>query len=199
MPEPSRPPGTALARAPEKLECRPMSMDPRVPSARKRSGARFAMPACRGQVLLNTAGTHCANTTRTDLPVLFGNGLADCATTGPEWPAFARRPFRPVAPTPIVFRADQCCGRFRPPAIRSNLNLRPPANERPHMRIRPLCTAAVLAALAAFGAQAASLRWANDGDVGAMDPYTRQETVQLSFLANIHEPLVRRNRDLQVE
>jgi peptide/nickel transport system substrate-binding protein len=32
-----------------------------------------------------------------------------------------------------------------------------------------------------------------------MDPVTRQETVQLSFLANIYEPLVRRNRNLGLE
>ncbi len=32
-----------------------------------------------------------------------------------------------------------------------------------------------------------------------MDPMTRQETVQLSFLANIYEPLVRRNRNLGLE
>ncbi|WP_428485328.1 ABC transporter substrate-binding protein [Rhodopila sp.] len=48
-------------------------------------------------------------------------------------------------------------------------------------------------------AGAATFRWANDGDVNAMDPATRQETVQLSFLANIYEPLVRRNRDLKLE
>jgi peptide/nickel transport system substrate-binding protein len=54
-------------------------------------------------------------------------------------------------------------------------------------------------ALAAHPAGAASLRWANDGDVGAMDPDTRQETVQLSFLANIYEPLVRRDKDLKLE
>jgi peptide/nickel transport system substrate-binding protein len=48
-------------------------------------------------------------------------------------------------------------------------------------------------------AHAANFRWANDGDVNAMDPATRQETVQLSFLANIYEPLVRRNADLQLE
>jgi peptide/nickel transport system substrate-binding protein len=48
-------------------------------------------------------------------------------------------------------------------------------------------------------AAAASFRWANDGDVGAMDPDTRQETVQLSFLSNIYEPLVRRNKDLVLE
>ena len=58
---------------------------------------------------------------------------------------------------------------------------------------------ALLAALLITPAGAATLRWANDGDVNAMDPATRQETVQLSFLANIYEPLVRRNRDLALE
>jgi len=53
--------------------------------------------------------------------------------------------------------------------------------------------------LAAAPAGAVTFRWANDGDVNAMDPATRQETVQLSFLANIYEPLVRRNRDLGLE
>src|ERR1700748_3286810 len=46
---------------------------------------------------------------------------------------------------------------------------------------------------------AATLRWANDGDVNAMDPATRQETVQLSFLSNIYEPLARRDRNLKLE
>jgi peptide/nickel transport system substrate-binding protein len=65
---------------------------------------------------------------------------------------------------------------------------------------RLLTSTAILAALALAGqAQSASLKWANNGDVGAMDPYTRQETVQLSFLANIYEPLVRWNRDLKLE
>lgn len=48
-------------------------------------------------------------------------------------------------------------------------------------------------------AAAKTFKWANDGDVGAMDPDTRQETVQLSFLGNIFEPLIRRNRDLKLE
>ncbi len=38
-------------------------------------------------------------------------------------------------------------------------------------------------------------KWANDGDVRAMDPYTLDETVQNSFLGNIYEPLVRRNHN----
>jgi peptide/nickel transport system substrate-binding protein len=49
------------------------------------------------------------------------------------------------------------------------------------------------------GASAADFKWANDGDVGAMDPYTRNETFQLSFTANIYEPLIRRNRTLGLE
>ena len=44
-----------------------------------------------------------------------------------------------------------------------------------------------------------TFKWANDGDVGAMDPVTREETVQLSFLGNIFEPLARRNADLELE
>lgn len=55
------------------------------------------------------------------------------------------------------------------------------------------------AAVAALPARGATFKWANDGDVNAMDPATRQETVQLSFLSNIYEPLVRRNRDLGLE
>jgi peptide/nickel transport system substrate-binding protein len=58
---------------------------------------------------------------------------------------------------------------------------------------------ALLAALTATPAGAAIFRWANDGDVNAMDPATRQETVQLSLLSNIYEPLARRNRTLGLE
>ena len=48
-------------------------------------------------------------------------------------------------------------------------------------------------------AAATSFRWANDGDVATMDPDMLQETVQLSFLSNIYEPLVRRDKDLKLE
>ena len=50
-----------------------------------------------------------------------------------------------------------------------------------------------------ISAGAADFHWANDGDAGAMDPYTRNETVQLSFLSNIYEPLVRRDYNLHLE
>ena len=46
---------------------------------------------------------------------------------------------------------------------------------------------------------AAVFKWANDGDANSMDPYTRNETFQLSFLSNIYEPLIRRDRDLKLE
>jgi peptide/nickel transport system substrate-binding protein len=60
--------------------------------------------------------------------------------------------------------------------------------------------AALLAGTALWGpVQANVFRWANDGDVNSMDPYVRQETFLLSFNANIYDPLVRRNRQLQVE
>ncbi|WP_264712846.1 ABC transporter substrate-binding protein [Limobrevibacterium gyesilva] len=48
-------------------------------------------------------------------------------------------------------------------------------------------------------AQAAVFKWANDGDVRAMDPYTLDETVQNSFLNNIYERLVQRDKQLNTE
>ncbi len=62
-----------------------------------------------------------------------------------------------------------------------------------------LPVALICAAMTASPGKAATFKWANDGDVNAMDPATRQETVQLSFLSNIYEPLVRRNRTLGLE
>ena len=48
-------------------------------------------------------------------------------------------------------------------------------------------------------AHAATFKWANDGDMRAMDPYTFNETVQNTFLENIYEPLVRHNKQLGAE
>jgi peptide/nickel transport system substrate-binding protein len=65
------------------------------------------------------------------------------------------------------------------------------------MRTRFL--ALLLATAWALPGHAATFKWANDGDVRAMDPYTLNETVQNSFLENIYEPLVRHNRKLENE
>src|ERR1700686_5098023 len=61
--------------------------------------------------------------------------------------------------------------------------------------------AAALAASLILAAplSAKTFRWANDGDVISMDPYARQETTLLSFMANIYEPLIQRDRKLNLE
>src|SRR5881227_3039285 len=56
-----------------------------------------------------------------------------------------------------------------------------------------------LAALATAPASAAVFKWANDGDVRALDPYTFNETVQNSFLENIYERLVQHGKDLSLQ
>jgi len=52
---------------------------------------------------------------------------------------------------------------------------------------------------AAGAADAKTFRWANDGDVNSMDPYARNETFLLTFMGNVYEPLVRRDKELKVE
>jgi peptide/nickel transport system substrate-binding protein len=59
--------------------------------------------------------------------------------------------------------------------------------------------AAALAAALALPAAAQTFRWANDGDANSMDPYGRNETFLLTFTGNMYEPLVRRNRTLELE
>lgn len=61
----------------------------------------------------------------------------------------------------------------------------------------PFFAAMLVAASVSAGAE--NFRWANDGDIASLDPYARQETFQLSFMANIYEPLVRRDRELKIE
>lgn len=67
--------------------------------------------------------------------------------------------------------------------------------------MRSIAFAAVLAAASALTTPTAAnvFRWANDGDVNSMDPYTRQETFLLAFNSSIYEPLVRRNQQMQPE
>ncbi|MCW8087231.1 ABC transporter substrate-binding protein [Sabulicella glaciei] len=62
-----------------------------------------------------------------------------------------------------------------------------------------LASVAMLGLASAQPASANVFRWANDGDVNSMDPYTRQETFLLTFNANIYEPLIRRDRNLGLE
>ena len=61
--------------------------------------------------------------------------------------------------------------------------------------------AAVCAVVVAIGglswAEAKTFRFANDGDVNSMDPYARNETFLLTFMGNIYEPLVGRDKKLK--
>jgi peptide/nickel transport system substrate-binding protein len=52
---------------------------------------------------------------------------------------------------------------------------------------------------AAGHAGAGLLRWAVESDAASLDPYTRDETAQLSLLGNVYEPLIRRSADLTLE
>ncbi|MDE2006048.1 MAG: ABC transporter substrate-binding protein [Rhodospirillales bacterium] len=66
-------------------------------------------------------------------------------------------------------------------------------------RFRAALTGLLLgAATLPLAARAATLRMANNGDVLGMDPDTLEETVQLSFLANVYEPLVMRDEHLKL-
>jgi len=60
-----------------------------------------------------------------------------------------------------------------------------------------LIAAAVLCA-ATFGAQAQTVRIANQGDALSMDPHSLNESLQLSVTGNVYEPLVGRAKDLSL-
>jgi peptide/nickel transport system substrate-binding protein len=66
------------------------------------------------------------------------------------------------------------------------------------MKFRSVALIAAVLALSS-PVDAKTFRWANGADVNSMDPYARQETFLLSFMSNIYEPLVRRDRELKLE
>ena len=53
--------------------------------------------------------------------------------------------------------------------------------------------------LAAVSAQAATFRFANDGDANSMDPIRQERDVPADFTQNFYDPLVRRDRELKLE
>ena len=66
----------------------------------------------------------------------------------------------------------------------------------PHLTLRRSLTA--LAVLSALSAQAATLRVANQGDALSMDPHSLNESLQISVVENVYEPLVTRDRDYKL-
>lgn len=64
---------------------------------------------------------------------------------------------------------------------------------------RTLLAVAIAAALGTSGiGNAATLRVANQGDSVSMDPHSLNESLQLTFTANIYDPLVQRDKKLQL-
>jgi peptide/nickel transport system substrate-binding protein len=65
------------------------------------------------------------------------------------------------------------------------------------MKLQPTLLAAALA-LASGLSHAVTLRVANVGDVQSMDPHSLNETLQLSFTASVYEPLVGRDKKMNL-
>ena len=67
------------------------------------------------------------------------------------------------------------------------------------MKIKTLAVAGALAfALAATPAAAKTFRYAFQGDLNALDPYTLNETFTLGALGNVMEGLTKRDKDLKI-
>ncbi|MBA2675781.1 ABC transporter substrate-binding protein [Ramlibacter sp.] len=64
------------------------------------------------------------------------------------------------------------------------------------MKFKPRFLAAAILCAAALGAQAQTVRIANQGDALSMDPHSLNESLQLSVTGNVYEPLVGRAKDL---
>jgi len=67
------------------------------------------------------------------------------------------------------------------------------------MRTKTLLMVLVLSVAVASPGWSKTLKFAFQGDVRSMDPYSLNETFQLGFLGNIYEGLIRRRPDLKIE
>lgn len=67
-----------------------------------------------------------------------------------------------------------------------------------HRKNRLVAAVAGMLVATSFGASAATLRIANQGDALSMDPHSLNEVVQLSVVEQVYEPLVTRGRDFKL-
>src|SRR6202022_270076 len=75
------------------------------------------------------------------------------------------------------------------------------SGEREHMSVRQALRAATILSAVAFAitpASAQTLRYANQGDLKSLDPYTLKETTTLAHHAHMYEGLVTRGKDLKL-
>jgi peptide/nickel transport system substrate-binding protein len=67
-----------------------------------------------------------------------------------------------------------------------------------HLRMAGLLAGALLG-FGLAGAEAKTLRWSSQGDIATMDPYAHTESFTSNMHHHIYDPLVRRNKELQIE
>src|ERR1700722_13651940 len=80
------------------------------------------------------------------------------------------------------------------------------SGERQHMSVRRVLFAATTVSIAAFAmtpaamtpASAQTLRYANQGELKSLDPYTLKETTTIAHHAHVYEGLVTRDKDLKI-
>jgi peptide/nickel transport system substrate-binding protein len=85
------------------------------------------------------------------------------------------------------------------PVAYSGMTVRPRTAGRRGMRFTVSALVLAAATALAMPADAKTFRWANAGDVNSMDPYARNETFLLTFMHNVYEPLLQRDKNLKLE
>ena len=66
------------------------------------------------------------------------------------------------------------------------------------MKLKTLLLAAAFAAASLTAASAATFRFAFQGDLKSLDPYSLNETFTLGMLGNVYEGLTKRDKDLKI-
>src|SRR6476620_5977225 len=66
------------------------------------------------------------------------------------------------------------------------------------MKLKTLLLAAAFAAASLTAASAATLRFAFQGDLKSLDPYSLNETFTHGVLGNVYEGLTKRDKDLKI-
>src|SRR3954462_12395809 len=66
------------------------------------------------------------------------------------------------------------------------------------MKLRTIILALALAAVLVLPASAATLRFAFQGELKSLDPYSLNESFTLGMLGNVYEGLTKRDKDLKI-
>src|SRR5437660_6291947 len=66
------------------------------------------------------------------------------------------------------------------------------------MKLRTIILALALAAVSVLPASAATLRFAFQGELKSLDPYSLNESFSLGMLGNVYEGLTKRDKDLKI-